>query len=436
MKFLRRRTCQRLLILAVLAALVLLFLQSRLPSDSTRPRVVAFVVDSSASMMDNERSLLQLFDDITHGQVVTTILRRWGPPDRLHLRTVDNAYDQVDRARYFKALREIEAYLRAHPDHRVVVNISLGSHAPEPDEKQLIGNLVDLGAIIVAAAGNEGSVQSNYPAALPDVICVGASDRGTREGYSNYGDLDIFAEGSYQTVQSRTLPWDTGIKTHARTVTLNGTSFAAPRVSGLIIKMLRLRPSLQTGQILEILQETADDVSGSDPGSVNRLNALAAVSDRYVVLREIQRILLTLLEFACIAVLVSIGLLIVVPLPEFLFRVLLPERWLAMKTRRIERITARERKPPRDIRYLINCLLPGFPRLFEQARRTLLDIGQPAVKHLIRAYPYKPHDEFGDFKTCVYDLIEEIGGPEAEAFFQSEQDWMEHGPADGQPLGN
>ena len=44
------------------------------------------------------------------------------------------------------------------------------------------------------------------------------------------------------------------------------------------------------------------------------------------------------------------------------------------------------------------------------------------MKHLIRAYPYKVSDEFGDFKTCVHDLIEQIGGEEAEEFLRAEEE--------------
>lgn len=383
---------------------------------------MAFVVDSSASMMDNERSLLQVFDDLTHGQVVSAILRRWGKPDRLHLYTVDNAYGQVDGVSYLQALRKIEAYLRNRPDDRVVVNISLGSYAPEPEERQLIGDLVDLGAIVVAAAGNHGSQQSVYPAALAGVICVGASDNGTCEAYSNKGDLDLFADGSYRTAQKRTMPWDTGIRTYGRTITLNGTSFAAPRVSGLIVKMLRLKPSLETCQILTTLQATADDVVGFEHGSINRLNALATISDRYALVRKVKRALFIFVEVACVVILVGIGLLIVIPVPEFLFRVMLPSHWVATKMRHIDRIMARRRKRPRDFRYIIDCLLPGYSRLFDNARQALLDIGEPAVKHLVQAYPYKACGEFGDFKTCIYDLIEEIGGSQAAKFLQSEQE--------------
>jgi hypothetical protein len=74
----------------------------------------------------------------------------------------------------------------------------------------------------VAAAGNNGIKESIYPAALDEVICVGASGNGIRRDYSNYGNIDIFADGSYQTAQTLTLPSDTGLETHARTVTLNG----------------------------------------------------------------------------------------------------------------------------------------------------------------------------------------------------------------------
>jgi hypothetical protein len=109
-------------------------------------------------------------------------------------------------------------------------------------------------------------------------------------------------------------------------------------------------------------------------------------------------------------------------MPEFLFRALFPSRWMAFKIRRIDRIMGSDRKRPRDIRYIINCLFPGYNRLFERANKALLKIGAPAVKYLIRAYPYKSRNEFGDFMTCIYNLIEKIGGSEAEEFLRSEQE--------------
>ena len=83
---------------------------------------------------------------------------------------------------------------------------------------------------------------------------------------------------------------------------------------------------------------------------------------------------------------------------------------------------AKNKKSPRDIKYIINCLFPGYGRLFEKADKALRGIGQPSVKHLIQAYPYKVSDEFGDFKTCVHNLIEQIGGKQAEEFLRAEQE--------------
>jgi hypothetical protein len=67
-------------------------------------------------------------------------------------------------------------------------------------------------------------------------------------------------------------------------------------------------------------------------------------------------------------------------------------------------------------------LFPGYVQLFERANKALLEIGEPAVKHLMRAYPYKPCNEFGDFTTCIYNLIDKIGGREAEEFLRVEQE--------------
>ncbi len=423
MKPFHKRKYRRLLVFILLATICFVFLDpAQFLEDRMEPKVIAFVIDSASSMMKKERNILDLFEDLTHGQVVRTILRRRGKPNKLYFRSVDGTRGGVDSERYLNALTLIRSYLRDKPGDRVVVNISLGSYSPKPQEKKLIRDILEQGAIVVAAAGNDGIKDSFYPAALDGVICVGASGNGVRKDYSNYGNIDIFADGSHQTTQTLTFPSDTGIETHSRTVKLNGTSFAAPRVSGLIVKMLQLKPSLENQQILEIIQNTSDDVLGFEQGSINRLNALAAISEKYAALRKAKQAFLVLLEAVCIIVFVCVGLLIVIPMPEYIFRVLFPSRWMAIKIRRIDKIMGNERKRPRDIRYIINCLFPGYAQLFERANEALLEIGESAVKHLIRAYPYKPCNEFGDFTTCIYNLIEEIGGKEAEEFLRSEKE--------------
>jgi hypothetical protein len=423
MKPFHKRKYRRLLVFILLAMLGIVLLDpARLLETRKRPKVVAFVIDSATSMMKKEQSILNLLADLTHGQVVCNVLRRYGDPDELHFENVDDVHGAVDSRRYLNALALVKSYLQDKPRDRVIVNISLGSYSPKPEEAKLIRDILERGAIVVAAAGNDGVKDSTYPAALDGVICVGAAGNGVRELYSNYGNVDIFADGSYQISQAVTLPSNIGIETHSRDVKLNGTSFAAPKVSGLIVKILQLEPSLEKQQILNILHNTSDEVLGFQQGSINRLNALAAISKRYAALRKVRQIFFIILEFVCLIILIGIALLIIIPLPEFVFRVLFPSRWTVIKLRKIDTIMAKNKKSPRDIKYIINCLFPGYGRLFEKADKALREIGQPSVKHLIQAYPYKVSDEFGDFKTCVHNLIEQIGGKQAEEFLRAEQE--------------
>jgi len=299
---------------------LLLLNAGRLLRYRSEPKVIAVVIDSTSSMMKEERSILDLFEDITHGQVVSAVLRRFGQPDELRFHNVDNMRGAVDSSRYLDALTQTKSYLQERQDDRVVVNISLGSYSPTPQETKLITDILELGAVVVAAAGNDGVPESSYPAAVDGVICVGASTNGIRSDYSNYGGLDILADGSYRTVQTVPLPSDIGIETHSRTVELNGTSFAAPKVSGVIVKMLQLDSSLDKRQILEVLQDTADDMLGFEQGSMNRLNALAAISGKYSVLKKTRQLLLILLQAVCVLVILCAVLLLVLHICEFTFR--------------------------------------------------------------------------------------------------------------------
>ena len=423
MKPFHKRKYRMLLLFILLATICFVLVDpAQFLNDRKEPKVIAFVIDSASSMMEKERNILNLFEDLTHGHVVRDILRRYGEPDKLNFYSVDDISGNIDRDSYLNALTLVGNYLRNNPRDRVVINISLGSNTPEPLERKLIKDILEQGAIVVAAAGNDGVKDSIYPAALDGVICVGASGGGIRQSYSNYGNIDIFADGSYETKQMLSFPSETGIESHARRVKLNGTSFAAPRVSGLIVKMLQLKPSLENQQILEILQKTSDDVLGFEQGSMNRLNALAAISEKYAALRKAGQVVLVIIEAMCIVAFIFVGLLIFIPMPGFLFRVVFPDPWMTVKIRKIDKIMGNKRRRPRDIRYIINCLFPGYGLLFEKANKALLTIGEPAVKHLIRAYPYKPCNEFGDFTTCIYNLIEEIGGGEAKEFIRSEQE--------------
>jgi hypothetical protein len=84
-----------------------------------------------------------------------------------------------------------------------VINLSLTvSGTPGPSAMADLEDAVDAahnaGLDVVAAAGNEGAPQADYPAADPAVLAVGGSDTTTGQtcSFSNYGaDIDLFAPG-------------------------------------------------------------------------------------------------------------------------------------------------------------------------------------------------------------------------------------------------
>jgi thermitase len=107
----------------------------------------------------------------------------------------------------------------------LVINISIEIHESSPQLEQAVNYAWQHGAIIIAAAGNDGNQTPVYPAAYPNVIAVAATNADdTRALLSNYGEwVDVAAPG-YEIYS--TLPGDQyGYK--------SGTSFATAYVSGL-----------------------------------------------------------------------------------------------------------------------------------------------------------------------------------------------------------
>ncbi len=106
-----------------------------------------------------------------------------------------------------------------------------------------IENAYSKGIVLVGAAGNSASTDKLYPAALPEVISVGAVDYvGDKASFSNYGDwIDIVAPGVgiYSTLPNNLYG------------TKKGTSMAAPFVSGVaaLIKAKNKIGSLSPSQI-------------------------------------------------------------------------------------------------------------------------------------------------------------------------------------------
>jgi len=108
------------------------------------------------------------------------------------------------------------------------------------------------GCVLIAAAGNDNSSESFYPAAYDEVIAVSAINQNdARADFSNYGSyIDLCAPGVdiLSTMLNETYAYG------------SGTSFAAPFVAGVAALLLSKYPSLTPQEVAETLYEQAEDL--------------------------------------------------------------------------------------------------------------------------------------------------------------------------------
>jgi len=172
-----------------------------------------------------------------------------------------------------------------------IINASWGipPGAASQDELTVLTQAVQYaagnGVIVVAAAGNSGTQGLYFPASMPETIAVGSSNwLDTRSGFSSYASpgnqdiLDVVAPGeaiwnagvlsAYDAwVMNDWLlfpefdwePWKPGDDVYLGG---DGTSFAAPLVSGYLGLILSRNPCATAAQAREILRSNAQDIEG------------------------------------------------------------------------------------------------------------------------------------------------------------------------------
>jgi len=171
--------------------------------------------------------------------------------------------DIIDGMRWAAGLPVAGVPANPHPAR--VLNLSLGGLSPCGSNLQSAINAVNAqGAVVVVSAGNSNQNAEAYsPANCAGVITVAATaSNGHKANYSNYGStVEISAPGG-----------QFGVGQGGVLSTLNsglygpegddyafyqGTSMAAPHVSGVVSLMLSLDPTLNYAGVLAILQATA-----------------------------------------------------------------------------------------------------------------------------------------------------------------------------------
>jgi hypothetical protein len=152
-----------------------------------------------------------------------------------------------------------QGILAAANDGPGVINLSLGSDRRELVIEQAVYEAVRKGSLVVAAAGNDGETGSppGYPASLPHVLTVGATNRddGPASFSSRSRFVDLAAPG--QDIQVATAIGK-GFQVSS------GTSFSAPLVSGAAAWVWTARPELDATQLFEVIRRSARDIG--EPG--------------------------------------------------------------------------------------------------------------------------------------------------------------------------
>ncbi|WP_425283831.1 S8 family peptidase [Lihuaxuella thermophila] len=157
----------------------------------------------------------------------------------------------------------------------VVISMSLGSSAKDSLIADAVTYAYNNGALVVAAAGNDGPNPDTigYPGGLVDAIAVAALENVQENG--NYRVADFSSRGNPNTdgdyvIQER----DVEVSAPGRAIestwknggynTISGTSMATPHISGLAAKIWAENPSWSNGNLRAEIQTRAknNDING------------------------------------------------------------------------------------------------------------------------------------------------------------------------------
>lgn len=168
-----------------------------------------------------------------------------------------------------------------------VANISVTVTTPNATLRAAMARAAKANLVIVAAAGNDGQNDNfaAYPAAyskqFPNVIAVSASD--IHDAIAQFADT-----GSYVNVAAPGVGVEVPQPIRGYR-TMDGTSFAAPYVTGTVALVLAAHPDMTAAQVRNRIEATADRPPATVPdsrygyGIVNPYLAVTAIRDDSVV---------------------------------------------------------------------------------------------------------------------------------------------------------
>lgn len=150
-----------------------------------------------------------------------------------------------------------------------VISMSLVTTIDSRAVREAVRHAAQAGVVLVAAAGNAGIDTATYPAALPEVIAVAATDRDdVLHTWSNRGSwVEVAAPGTHMTTGP-----------DGSVGSMSGNSSAAPAVAGIVGLALSLDEAPAAQQIRAALAEGAVPVPGIAGGRVDAAGAIRALA--------------------------------------------------------------------------------------------------------------------------------------------------------------
>ncbi|MBN2357295.1 S8 family serine peptidase [candidate division KSB1 bacterium] len=177
-----------------------------------------------------------------------------------------------------------EGILYAVEEGARVISCSWGGSSRSEYEARITDYVNELGAVIVAAYGNDGfETEAQYPAAYSGVCGVAATNRYDRKAsFSSYGfSADICAPG--EQIYS--------LYPYNRYGYMSGTSMATPVAAGVISLIMTQNPSWSGLQAAEQLRVTADTIDNINDEKYRgklgrgRVNAYRALTESWPSIR-------------------------------------------------------------------------------------------------------------------------------------------------------
>ncbi|MFQ5599404.1 MAG: S8 family serine peptidase, partial [Candidatus Krumholzibacteriia bacterium] len=174
----------------------------------------------------------------------------------------------------------------ARQNGAAAVNCSWGSSWTSPLQAA-VSAAINAGLVVVVSAGNDDANVQSYLASRGDCFDVAASaNNDAKASFSNFGAwVDITAPGVsiYSTYFDHNA---SGSAQHTYTF-LQGTSMAAPLVTGLVGLVKAHSPALQGSAIMAMIEGGADDIDAINPAhagllGAGRVNALRTFGDFFL----------------------------------------------------------------------------------------------------------------------------------------------------------